>query len=228
MEKTTPMAVKTVSLREDMTHDGVTVLTYQIDYPEFQSAAYQLAVAAINRYYQMKALEIRRHVEEELYPAAVEQAEQAAEDGFPTMVYQVLTTYRVTYNDGCILSLYEERYEFTGGAHGSTVRESQTWNLQKCSRIRLRDLFGCAEPCKEVILREVRRQIAQNPALYFENADALAAETLNEDSFYCTPQGIVVYYQQYDIAPYSSGIREFLLPYGGCVYEPRRTCFNVK
>ena len=38
-----------------------------------------------------------------------------------------------------------------------------------------------------------RRQIAQNPALYFENGDALAAETLNEDSFYCTPQGIVVY-----------------------------------
>ncbi|MFU2363539.1 MAG: RsiV family protein, partial [Clostridiales bacterium] len=36
-------------------------------------------------------------------------------------------------------------------------------------------------------------------------------ETINFDSYYLTPKGIVIYFQQYDIAPYSSGLPEFLI-----------------
>ena len=64
------------------------------------------------------------------------------------------------------------------------------------------------------------RKISSAMASYFENYKELINKTFNPNSFYCTPEGISVYYQQYDIAPYSSGIREFLMPYTYCVKNP--------
>jgi len=63
------------------------------------------------------------------------------------------------------------------------------------------------------ILKEINRQILDNKEIYFEDACNLVLETFNPDSFYLVPEGIVIYFQQYDIAPYSSGIRTFLIKY---------------
>ncbi|MFV0239920.1 MAG: RsiV family protein [Lacrimispora sphenoides] len=35
----------------------------------------------------------------------------------------------------------------------------------------------------------------------------------NINGFFIKPSGIVIYYQQYDIAPYVRGIPEFLFPF---------------
>lgn len=45
-------------------------------------------------------------------------------------------------------------------------------------------------------------------------------DTFNDDNFFTTPAGVTVFYQQYDIAPYASGIVEFTVPYGGCLADP--------
>lgn len=35
--------------------------------------------------------------------------------------------YTITYNDNCFLSYYNDKYEYTGGAHGMTVRSLNTF-----------------------------------------------------------------------------------------------------
>jgi hypothetical protein len=124
----------------------------------------------------------------------------------------------------CILSLYFDQYEYTGGAHGNTVRYSLTWNWERYNKIKLSQLFRCSLEYKAYIFRRVKAQILKEPDIYFPEYEKLIVETFNEESFYCTPKGIVVYYQQYDIAPYSSGIREFLIPYTDCVINPIKLC----
>ena len=42
---------------------------------------------------------------------------------------------------------------------------------------------------------------------------ALIREHFNPQSYFLEPRSIVIYYQQYDIAPYATGIPEFRLPY---------------
>ncbi len=225
--QTSTITVKTKVLQEELKADGVTVLTYQIEYPVFQGTQYQLSLMVINNYYKTRALEYQSYVRKELFPQAVEQYENAVENGFPVIPYEVITKFNVTYQYACILSLYTDKYEFTGGAHGNTIRSSQTWNLQGCRRLRLAELFGCGLNPKTYILEQAKKQIAKEPEIYFENYEELLEETFNEKSFYCSPRGIVVYYQQYDIAPYSSGIREFLIPYTRCVFNPSKTCFRI-
>ena len=86
----------------------------------------------------------------------------------------------------------------------------------------------CTSHYKKFILKEVKRQIEKEPDIYFENYQALISETFDAKSYYCTSSGIILYYQQYDIAPYSSGIRKFLIPYSRCVLNPKQKCFPLK
>jgi hypothetical protein len=50
----------------------------------------------------------------------------------------------------------------------------------------------------------------------------LVNENLKVNNFYLTKEGVVIYFQQYDIAPYSSGLPTFVIPYGpGGAVTPR-------
>lgn len=216
-----------IVLQDELEYEGQTLLSYRIEYPEFRASRYQMCLAVVNKFYRNMALEYEKRVREELFGLAVEQYREAQEQGYPVRVFEVIQEFKVTYARSCVLSLYMDRYEYTGGAHGSTVRLSQTWNLQKCGQVRLRELVQCPPGFRDYILRIVEAQIAKNPDIYFDNYRELIRETFNENSFYCTPRGIVLYYQQYDIAPYASGIREFLIPYSNCVIDPASRCFAV-
>jgi len=219
--------VKIITIKDEMKFKGVTLLKYKIEYPEFKSAYYQLSLSLINKYYKFKALEYQNHCKNELFKMAVEQYKDDVTNNFPIHVFEALVTYNLTYNSACIISNYFDQYEYTGGAHGNTIRSSQTWNLQSGSKLLLNQLVTCSPDYKAYILSQVREQIQKDTSIYFEDYEKLIVETFNENSFYCTPQGIVIYYQQYDIAPYSSGIREFLLPYSNCVINPAKKCFSV-
>jgi len=222
------VSIKKIVINNEMKYDDHIVLNYKIEYPDFKSSYYQMSLLVINKFYKEKALEYQEHCKDELFNAAVEQYKYDVENGFPIRSYEALQVFESTYNCGCIISLYFDQYEYTGGAHGNTLRYSQTFNLQKCSRITLKQLFDCSLDYKTYILKQVKTQIEQDTSIYFDNYAKLIVDAFNEKSFYCTSEGLVVYYQQYDISPYSSGIREFLIPYSDCVINPIKKCFPIK
>lgn len=214
-------------IKDDLKYNGTTLLTFRIEYPQFSSSDYPACLAAVNSFYHAKAFRFRKHCENELFQLAVEQYKADLENGFPLRVFDAVLVYKIPCCDSCIISVYLDQYEFTGGAHGATVRESQTWNLQKCGMMKLRQLIRCPGGMKAHLIKAVKEQIKRDPANYFEHYADLVSENFDENSFYCTPEAVVIYYQQYDIAPYASGIREFFLPYGDCVLNPAVTCFYV-
>lgn len=220
------LTVETIVIKDEMQYDGVTVLSYRIEYPQFSSSVYKKSLIILNNFYKTRALDYLEYCRTTLYQMAVEQYLDDIKNGYPVRVFGAQDVFSITYNDSCILSLYFDRYEYTGGAHGLTIRSSQTWNLESRKMIRLGELFDCLFNYKEYIIRNVIEQIEKNPDIYFEDYENLVRNTFNADSFYCTPQGLIVYFQQYDIAPYASGIREFLLPYNSCPKNPVKNCSN--
>lgn len=223
--KETNVIVKKNTIQNVLKHEGQPVVKYRIEYPQFAGGRYQLTLVLMNRFYQAQAEKYKRYLEGEFFDQAVKQYENAVENGFPAQVYEAIQTYQVTYRANCIVSLFMDRYEYTAGAHGNTVESSQTWNLQKYTMLRLRDLFACGKDQTGWIFKQIEKQIAKEPDIYFEDYKKLIRETFRPEQFYCTPEGVVIYYQQYDIAPYSSGIRKFLIPYTDCLADPKKTCF---
>ena len=133
------------------------------------------------------------------------------------MVYEVVSNYTVTYNDKNIISLYIDDYTFSGGAHGNTIRSSQNWNMQVDRQFMLKSLYPNNPYFLLSILKEINSQIESQMAggnpIYFEDYCKLVLDSFNPEQFYLVPRGntydLVIYFQQYDIAPYSTGIPTF-------------------
>lgn len=157
-------------MRSDTLHfNDIPVLKYTIEYPSFRSTCNQRAVDTINEYYTSLAKRKEQYCRQFLYPQAVETARYIQENTPPFHYYEFYMTYKITWNKGCITSLYIDEYTYLGGAHGSTIRTSDTWDFSAGRRLYLKD------------------------------------------SFYLTQDGVVLYFQQYDIAPYAAGFPEFMI-----------------
>ncbi|NLD60584.1 MAG: DUF3298 and DUF4163 domain-containing protein [Clostridiales bacterium] len=208
------IGVETKSLVKSFTHDNTTVLTYTIHYPQFASALYPVTAQMINAYYRNRANHLARRIALQMYPQAVEGYRDSVEQGYPFNEYQVFRTFEVTYAQGCLASLYLDLYQYTGGAHGTTVRSSDTWDLSRAERLPIRAVFPGNPDYRADLIAAVQAEIRRNSDLYFDNAVELAEENFDENNFYLTPDALVIYYQQYDIAPYAYGIPQFRIPYG--------------
>ena len=218
--------VKNNILQDEMYYKNTLVLSYKIEYPQFISVSFQKALIRINEIYKMKALAYQNYCRKNLYNQAVALYEDSVANGFPIRAFDSVVAYEVTYNMDCTLSLYFDKYEFMGGAHGNTIRSSDTWNLQNGRRIMLSQMFARSVHYKAYIMQEINNQIAKTIAngenIYFEDYEKNVAEYFNPESFYLTQAGVIIYYQQYEIAPYSTGIPEFTIPYTkGIVRHPR-------
>ena len=205
--------IKTNVIEREMLYNGEVVLKYHIEYPSISGSRFEFGKMKFNYHNKKLAFDIKNRTEDELYNEAVETYKYNKENGYPIMVYEVYRKFYITMNREDFVSLYIDEYTFTGGAHGSTIRTSQNWNLIQGTMIQLADLFPNNPYFMLHILKEINLQIAKELEIYFEDSCNLVLDTFNPESFYITPRSIVIYFQQYDIAPYSSGIRTFDISY---------------
>ena len=195
------------TITKELKYDNTVVLKYNIEYPEIVGQN-NISADKFNRYNKYLAIKLQKRAENELYQEAIELYKYNKENNYPIIQYEVYRTYKITLNINQIISLFIDEYTFTGGAHGNTIRTSQTWNMDIARMIELYELFR--NPYFIInIFKQVIEQINNEKDIYFENACCLVIDTFNPKSFYLTSNYIVVYFQQYDIAPYSSGIRTF-------------------
>ncbi len=218
--KNDSVQVKKVILEENLYYDKTIVLKYRIEYPQFFLYKYQSVLNKINLYYKGKAYEVQRDCIHKLFYEAIDLYNYSVPRGYPIRQFEILTTYSIEFNQNCLLSLYYDRYDYMGGAHGNTVRASDTWNIQSGDRILLCDLFSddvdYLASILSIIYNKINLQMKYNGNyMYFDNVKKNVALNLENDNFYIidSPKGIKIYYQLYEIAPYSMGIPEFYIPY---------------
>lgn len=211
-------------IEQTFDYDNIEMLKLTIIYPSINMIYNQRVEWMINSQITMDVREYIRY-SDYLYQQAVNGYKDSQTNDFPFHPYEAYMQYTVTYNGNCFLSSYVDKYEFTGGAHGNTVRSSDTWELCSGTHLPLNSFF---KPCinyKYLLTEEITRQaeynLKQNPNIYFDDYKSLILKTFNQNSFYLTPKGMVIYYQHYDIAPYSTGIVEFVIPYETIGWYPQ-------
>ena len=131
----------------------------------------------------------------------------------PFLKYNITSDYEVTYNEDNILSIVVTLYNYTGGAHGNTEKTAYNFDLNTGKTGYLKDFFNEEDNYRKVILDEVRAQISKEPDKYFKDILNTLHGISYDQEFYLSNDGVVVYYDLYDIAPYVAGIPEFKIPY---------------
>lgn len=204
-------------IKNELKYESTVILEYTIRYPQFSSNWFIRAVKIMNKYYEENALKYKSYIMSDLYKMAVEEYKNSVANGYPIRKFEAFMDYTITYNQNCAVSLYFDKYEFTGGAHGNTIRTSDTWSLKRGSTITLESMFptnnNYIEEIKKEITDQIAEQIASGNNVYFEDYQKLVNEYFNTNNFYIIPNNLVIYFQQYEIAPYSSGIPTFSIPF---------------
>ena len=223
----TPRCVASIKMREInriLKYNNINMLTLNIKYPIVNIHNNPHAERKINNQIRMQVNEYIRYVTTTLYNEAINTYTDSLKNNFPFHGYEAYMEYTITYNDNCFLSLFTDKYEFTGGAHGNTIRTSNTWELCTGEHIYLYCFFNSHTDHKTLLTREIIKQaennLVDNPGIYFDDYKDLIIKNFNPSSFFMSPNGITIYYQQYDIAPYSTGIVEFTIPYRSIGWYP--------
>lgn len=141
---------------------------------------------------------------------------RGGDDGYTVEYVTDIHTY-VEYEDAEYVTMFCQTYMYRAGAHGSTVNNVVTfskkdgsrcgWNLlgdMSCKDITdrikagLKEVLDITEPDSDAKLREV----------LFGMSEADYAEKFPLPAFppFLTKEGVVVMYQQYEIAPYAVGM----------------------
>lgn len=124
--------------------------------------------------------------------------------------YECYVNYEC-YINGTILSIVVDYYSYTGGAHGLTYREAINIDIKNNSYLSLKDLFKDKENYKEHVVNAIHEKMEEEPEKYF-STEVSSIENFNEKNFYVKDNKLVVFFQIYDIAPYVSGMPEFIIP----------------
>lgn len=205
-------------------HNNQTVLTLSISYPEVIVPDNYRAQRLIGTRIHLQVNLFCRYAYQTLFRQAVADYKYAKQNGFPFHPYEAVLNYTVTYNGHCHLSAYRDRYEYTGGAHGTTIRYADTWDLQTGALLPLNAFFDDEDGMKDFLLEHIRidadQNMAENPYIYFDNYRDLIGRYFSAEQYYLTTSGLAVYYQQYDIAPYATGIVVFTIPYETLGWQP--------
>lgn len=218
------MIVREKVIQQDMYYKNNIIMKYTIKYPQFVSNTYQTLANKLNALYRTKAVMYERSNIMNMYQMAMVEYEYSIANNFPIRQFEAYVDYVVTYNKNCMLSLYFDQYEYAGGAHGLTVRSSDTWNLSKSKRVELYEMLIPSQNngisyALDMILKQIEDKKKQDDMVYFDEYPKLIKENFKANNFYLTEEGVVIYYQQYDIAPYAYGLPTFTIPYcqGGAV-----------
>ena len=181
-------------LEKNLMYKGDIILTYKINYPFIRG------FERLNLYNYNKAIKLKEYAETKLFEEAKETNDFNKQNGYPIMVYEVVLNFTITYNEYDIVSLYYDEYIYSGGAHGNTIRTSQTWNMQDRQMLDLKDFYKKDPNYVSKTLTQINNYIKENIEngnnIYFEDYCCLTAQNFRVENFYLSKTGnIVIYYQ---------------------------------
>lgn len=204
--------MQTKKLTGALCRSNQVILKYSICYPQFASYSQMPYLSILNAQYRQEAFALERKARNEYYVEAAQDFDSREEDGFPFNQHELQRTVCATLLTGQAISLYMDTYRFTGGAHGNTLRQGDSWDLVNERPLKMRDLFPRGTNLEEALMPAILACIACQSENFFPDYETLARENFDPSQFYLSMRDLFIFYQQYDIAPYSSGIPVFPIP----------------
>lgn len=197
-------------------YKGIVMINISIAFPQVIIQGNPRTMQRINAFYRETTKQYYDHVSDVLFNQAKNEYLESLKQHIPFRTFAVAQTIEVPYNSGNLLSIYYDRYEYTGGAHGTTTRFADTWLLSTGNRLKLCELFEGSyykSIIFQYIIGEINKQIKNGNSYYFDNYSKNVFRYFDENNFYLTEKGIAVFYPLYTIAAYVQGIPVFVVPY---------------
>jgi hypothetical protein len=195
--------------------DSTAVLTVSCILPSIVNAGTDPAGEAINRYFSQLA---KSTLDEAalLAPEAVGAYNSMGSDFF---TWSEELTGEVVWQSDKFVSTTTTNNNYFGGAHPNSLLSSACFNLQTGQLLSLIDFFTIPEDkVIDLLVGLVYEQTSTimdetGSYLLYDCTEETIRNTFLPEHYYLTGEGLVLYFQPYDIAPYTAGLPQFLIPY---------------
>lgn len=118
--------------------------------------------------------------------------------------------WKEAYNNNDFISVVEEKYIYTGGAHGNTVRIPRNIDLSAKKQVQLADLFE-DDGYKDTLNRLINERIEEDSEAYKDLWAKPEIKEAHQTDFYIEGDKLVIFFQPYDLSYYARGFVEFPL-----------------
>lgn len=141
--------------------------------------------------------------------------------------YQVYSDYAITFNKNQVISAILNLYAYEGNT-SLKYNDLYSYNVDLLSgkQLLLKDIFRPGADYLKLVSDFINYQISQNPGAFYPDT---IIDIPEDQAFYLTDQGIVIYFALDEIAPQEAGIPKFVLEFTNfeSYINPRFYC-NVK
>ncbi len=132
--------------------------------------------------------------------------------------YDMTVGYTKGQIDDSVISIVFNVYTFEGGAHGSTNFYSINYSTKDKTEIKLADLFPgqadylqkISDYCKTDLTKQITKAMGSTDGSWI--ADGAGPKEENYSIFLINKDGVVIYFPQYQVAPYVAGDFEVKVP----------------
>lgn len=196
--------------------EGIPVLTAEVALPEPVPLADRVS-RRIHRYYQTQCRAFLRYCESLLLPQAAAEYRTALAASSPLPEFRAELSYRVTYNQDGLWSLYTQSRERVGPGPELVTRRSDIWDLTEGYPVPLGDFFpkgaGWKKRLVTLAAEEIERRIRAGMGEYLPEWRKAVRRRFNPQNYYLTEEGLAFFYPMYALAPGNLGVPTFILPY---------------
>ena len=204
----TKLMAQEITITDMVIKEDHEALKVDIVFPLVQGVKDKQVEEKINQIIREDILNFKNQLQTE----SEEYLQSAKNEEWEIRKYEAFTTYIVHYQKDDLLSLSVFYYSYTLGAHGHTLQRAYNFNLENGEEILLSDILKEKKDYVDTINQEIKKRINLNPQEYFTKWSVFQSIS-QEQPFYLIEDGLVVYFGLYEIAPYSSGIKYFKIPY---------------
>ena len=216
--KRTELRTEDFAAEREWMVEGIPVLAASVSLPRPEPAKDRVS-RRILRYYRLQCRAYLSYCEHWLFPQAETEYRAALAASGPLPSFRAELSYRVTYNEGGLWSLYTQSRESLGPGRTFLTRRGDTWDLAGGYPVALSRFFPPKSPWKKQLLalaaEEIQRRERAGAGRWREDWRRELRRRFNPQSFYLTAEGLAYFWPMYAIAPASEGVPVFLLPYDG-------------
>ncbi|BCJ85499.1 DUF3298 domain-containing protein [Effusibacillus dendaii] len=147
-----------------------------------------------------------QQVQDKINALLKQQAQYTQND--PNLV-DYTANYEVKLQKGNLVTFLFNSYVYTGGAHGMPDRKAVMVNLETGETYQMKDLFQENSEYLKVLSDLVRAKDTDHRLDIFKPFPGVT----EQDGFYVTDDGVVVYFYPYEHTPYAYGFPEYKISF---------------
>lgn len=211
-----PVIEKATTINNEMNEDNTTTLVEgshdSIRLSEDSREEYPELSAALDQIMKDGTKDYKKQVKE-LLDMREDFPENSLGAEIPNMYKE---NYYVRRADSQVLSLLERTISYAGGAHGDAAYDTVNLDARTGAEIPLSDVVADQQLFLKAIKEELLKKYGKD--MFFDELDEniksrLEGEGDLKPDWTLDPQGITIYFSDYDIAPYASGTQNVTLLY---------------